>query len=387
MKIDFLTLMVVAVANLFMMSVMLPFIMGRHISAAARCAQASLLLQMFGWGALIASGYWFDGVLSTLSMTCMAAGLFLTFRALAGWLGPRPGERLMPALAVLMPVGYALAFGSYPVRVGWSNFLLAAMLLLLARASLYPVRDASRRWRFVFLGCFAVMAVLTAARGVLGAFFTELYPSFRTPHPVNIAAALATNVTLVLGVVAMLVAWREEVEGKLRLLANTDSLTGILNRRGWNERAESMFANAQRYRLPLTLVMIDLDHFKRVNDEHGHEAGDQALRLFARLLRETRRTGDLIGRLGGEEFCVVLSNAQRNAATGFDQRLRSRLAQVAPQQLGFSLDYSAGVAVLRDADATLAGLLARADTAMYQAKHDGRGRLVFSAGGAGDTVI
>jgi GGDEF domain-containing protein len=83
----------------------------------------------------------------------------------------------------------------------------------------------------------------------------------------------------------------------------------------------------------------------------------------------------------------VLSNAQRNAATGFDQRLRSRLAQVAPQQLGFSLDYSAGVAVLRDADATLAGLLARADTAMYQAKHDGRGRLVFSAGGAGDTVI
>lgn len=387
MTIDFRTLMAVAVANLFVMSVMLPMIMGRHVSAAARCAQASLLFHMVSWAALIASGYWFDGVLSTLSMACMAASFFLLFRALAGWLGPRPGERLLPVIAVLVPVGYALSFGNYQVRVGWSNFLLAAMLLMMARATLYPVRDASRRWRFVFLGCFAVMAAFTAARGVLGAFFTELYPTFRTPHPVNLAAALATNVTLVLGVVAILVAWREEAEGKLRLLANTDGLTGILNRRGWNERAEGMFANAQRYRLPLTLVMIDLDHFKRVNDEHGHEAGDQALRLFARLLRETRRTGDLIGRLGGEEFCVVLSNAQRNAATGFDQRLRARLAEVAPKQLGFTLDYSAGVAVLRDADATLAGLLARADTAMYQAKHDGRGRLVFSAGGAGDTVI
>ena len=71
MKIDFLTLMVVAVANLFVMSVMLPFIMGRRVSAAARCAQAGLLFQMLSWAALIASGYWFDGVLSTVSMTCL----------------------------------------------------------------------------------------------------------------------------------------------------------------------------------------------------------------------------------------------------------------------------------------------------------------------------
>ncbi len=380
-------MMVVAVANLLAVSALLPLIMGRQVSASARQGQVSLLLQALGWVALIASGYWFDPQLSTLAMASIAASLCLMHRALGGWLGPRPGERAMLVLAVLIPLGYAIGFSSYPFRVGWANFLLAAMLLGLARATVYPVRLASRRWRLLLLGCFVTMALFTAARGILGAFLTDLYPTFRSPHPVNVAAALATNVMLMLTTVAVLVAWRDEADSKLRLLANTDGLTGLLNRRGFHDRAEGLFANAQRYRTPLTVVMLDLDHFKKVNDTHGHEAGDEALRLFARLLRETRRTGDLVGRLGGEEFCALLANAHRNAANGFDQRLRARLDPVAPQELGFALGYSAGAAVLKEGDATLAGLMARADTALYQAKRNGRGQLMFSEGGAGDTVI
>jgi diguanylate cyclase len=133
--------------------------------------------------------------------------------------------------------------------------------------------------------------------------------------------------------------------------------------------------------------MLDLDHFKNINDTHGHEMGDRALQLFARLLGETRRTGDLIGRLGGEEFCVLLPNGQRNTASGFDERLRTRLQELATHQLGFALSYSAGVAALTDGDATLAGLMARADAALYSAKHGGRDKMLMGASGAGDTVI
>jgi len=198
---------------------------------------------------------------------------------------------------------------------------------------------------------------------------------------------LMGNVAVLLVTVMVLVAWREEAESKLRRQAMTDGLTGLLNRRGWTERAEGVFANAVRYQLPMTLIMLDLDHFKRINDRHGHEVGDRALRLFARMLRVTRRTGDLVGRLGGEEFCIVLSNTHKSAATGFDQRLRARLLDASKKELGFELDYSAGVAVLKDGDGTLAGLLARADLALYQAKHNGRGRMELSAGGVGHTVI
>lgn len=386
MRLDIASLMIVAVANLLALSAVLPLVLGGRSTPSARHAQASLLLITLGWAALMASRYGPDMPLSVLSMASMSAGLLMLHRALTGWLGPRPGTRLMQAIAVLMPLGYAAGFSHYAFRVGWANLLLAAMLIILARATLVARRSAGRRWRLVFLGAFVCMAVLTGTRGVLGAF-TDASPSFYTPSLVNVAALLATNISLVLCMVAILAAWRDETEGRLRALANTDGLTGILNRRGFTERAEALFANARRYRTPLTVAMLDLDLFKKVNDTHGHAAGDSALKLFALLLGETRRTGDLVGRLGGEEFCVLLPGSDKQMATGFDQRLRARLQQTGTARLGFVLNYSAGVAALKDSDATLDGLIARADAALYQSKKEGRGRLVLADSGIDDTVI
>jgi diguanylate cyclase (GGDEF)-like protein len=387
MQLDILTLLFMTAVNLLMVSAALPVIMGRRVSIAARCAQLSLLAQSIAWWAIVAAGFGFELTMSTLSVAFVGIGQWLMHRALGGWLGHRPGERWLRALVVLAPLGYLLGSFNDAFRSGWSNFCLAAAMLIVARATLNPLRQSTRPWRWLMCACLVVMAGLTAARGVLGAFFSAAYPSFEMPHPVNLAAAIGANVTLVLVTVAVLVAWREEAEGKLRTMAMTDGLTGLFNRRGWTDRAEAMFANAQRYQQPLTMIMLDLDHFKRINDNHGHEVGDQALKLFARLLRETRRTGDLVGRLGGEEFCVVLSNTHKSASTGFDQRLRNRLREAAQKELGFPMDFSAGVAVLKDGDATLAGLLARADLALYQAKNSGRGRLILSEGGLGATVI
>ena len=180
---------------------------------------------------------------------------------------------------------------------------------------------------------------------------------------------------LVIGTIALLVAWRYETEQKLRTLAMTDALTGVLNRRGFASQGAGVLAQASRHGLPLTALMLDLDHFKRVNDTHGHEMGDRALQLFARLLGETCRSGDLVARLGGEEFGMLLLHNHPRAAASFDQRLRTRLHAASAAELGFVLDYTAGAAQRVPGETGLDLLMARADAALYQAKSSGRGRL------------
>ena len=235
MTLDFLTLMAVMAANLFAISAALPLVMGRDVSQAARNVQASMLLQALAWAAIIASSTLWDQALSTLSMACNAWAQWLLYRALREWLGARPFKRTLLALVCLMPLGYAIGFGHYAFRVGWANFLMAAILLIVARATLYPAApttQADARWRRLLMLCLLTSAGFTLARGVLGAF-TDQYPSFRTPHPVNLGAAVATNISLVLGTVAILVAWHAEAERKLRDLAMTDGLTGLANRRSF----------------------------------------------------------------------------------------------------------------------------------------------------------
>lgn len=378
MELDFLTLMAVMAANLFVISAALPLIMGPDVSRAARHVQASMLLQTVAWAAIIASATLWDQALSTLSIACNAAAQWMLYRALEEWLGPRPLRRALLALVVLVPLGYTVGFGHYAWRVGWANGLMAIILCIVARATLHPRLPADGRWRALLLGCLLTSAFFTLARGILGAF-TDQYPSFRTPHPINLAAALATNVSLVLGTVAVLVAWRYEAEQKLRTLAMTDGLTGLLNRRGFTSQGDSLLSHARRHRLPLTALMLDLDHFKQINDTHGHEAGDRALQLFARLLTETCRSGDLIARLGGEEFGVLLLHNTAPAGVAFDRRLRQRLQEASTAELGFMLDYSAGMAVLHPGESGLAALMARADGALYDAKTAGRGRLLATS--------
>ncbi|WP_272567125.1 GGDEF domain-containing protein [Acidovorax sp. GBBC 1281] len=371
--------MAITATNLCMLSAALPLIMGRGAGTAARWVQASLLLQGLAWAAIIASSYAWDQTLSTVSMAANSLAQWALFEALAIWLGPRPGRRLVQALVVAIPLGYTLGFSHYAFRVGWANLLLATLLLAVARATLYPAHPAhfaDRRWRLLLMGCLATMAAFTAARGVLGAF-TDAYPSFRTPHPVNIAAAVAANVTLVLGTVAVLVAWRDEAEQQLRTLAMTDPLTGLLNRRGFESHGQALRQRAARQRLPLAALLLDLDHFKRINDAYGHEAGDRALAWFARLAQSMAGPHDTVCRFGGEEFGVLLLHAQQEEAQRFDQRLRERLQAESAQALGFPIDYSAGAALWHGGGEDLAELMARADAALYAAKEQGRRQLAM----------
>jgi diguanylate cyclase (GGDEF)-like protein len=321
-------------------------------------------------------------------MVGLCLGMAMLWQSMHGWLGPRPGRRLVWALAVLTPLGYGLGFAHYPFRVGWANTGLALQMATVCVAVLWPAPQASRGWRLIMVASLGALAVATAWRGVLGAFFTPLYPSLRAPHPVNIAAALLSNLTVVLNAVGLLVAWREEAERALHRLARTDGLTGLLNRRALEQSAGALIAQARRHGDPLCLLLIDLDGFKAINDRHGHAAGDRALRTVADLVQGTLRPGDLAARWGGEEFCLLLARSGAEAGAAFDARLRAALAERSGPALGFALDFSTGLSVLDDDDDDLVAddlqnLLQRADAALYRAKDAGRGRLV-AAGARAD---
>ncbi len=177
-----------------------------------------------------------------------------------------------------------------------------------------------------------------------------------------------------------------EVQTRLRFAeehATTDGLTGLMNRRAFDGRLAEALANAGRHREPLALVMLDLDHFKRINDTFGHAAGDRVLLYFARALRRTLRVGDQPFRYGGEEFAVLLPRCDAEGALRVAERvqrdLRERplsLVEGTPHVVRFS----AGIAAAEAANGfRVDTLVARADAALYAAKERGRDRVVVSA--------
>lgn len=163
---------------------------------------------------------------------------------------------------------------------------------------------------------------------------------------------------------------------RMRALAVSDLLTGIANRRGFEEAAEKAIRNAQRQRQPLTLVVTDIDRFKGINDRHGHVAGDRAIQHFAKRMERMVRRGDLVGRIGGEEFALLLINTRSTEAIDVVERIRRDVAAMpvdGPEAILMTASF--GVTDLRPGDTTLANLFARADRALYRAKIDGRDRV------------
>jgi len=165
----------------------------------------------------------------------------------------------------------------------------------------------------------------------------------------------------------------------VRALVTRDALTGSLNRRGIEQAATVAMANARRHGRPLSVVMGDLDRFKSVNDRFGHAAGDGALIAFADHVQASVREEDSFGRMGGDEFCLVLSDATASEAALAVERIRSDLAQLAISGMdGVALTASFGVADFVSGDVTFGDLLRRADLALYDSKIGGRGRVTVA---------
>jgi diguanylate cyclase (GGDEF)-like protein len=174
----------------------------------------------------------------------------------------------------------------------------------------------------------------------------------------------------------------ESANQRLERLAVTDGLTGLYNHRFLHEQLLREVERSLRTGLPLAMLMIDVDHFKKYNDRHGHPAGDEVLRTVARLLSEDRRQADMVARYGGEEFAVLLVDVGRAGATEVAEKIRARVRAAhipyAEQQPLGALTVSVGVAVCPDDAQTPEGLLESADVALYRAKKSGRDTVVVA---------
>jgi diguanylate cyclase (GGDEF)-like protein len=168
-----------------------------------------------------------------------------------------------------------------------------------------------------------------------------------------------------------------------RSAASTDHLTGLLNRRAFLETAHMLCARQADRRQPVTMMVMDLDHFKSINDRFGHAVGDEVLRVFANVARSSMRGSDLVGRIGGEEFAVIVAEPME-----FAERIAERLRAsfeiagitIAEQTIGATV--SIGAATAYEPVTDIAPLIARADEALYRAKRDGRNRLHKAEEGA-----
>lgn len=167
---------------------------------------------------------------------------------------------------------------------------------------------------------------------------------------------------------------RHDLEHRLRVLSETDELTGLPNRRHLMERLGSHFSAFARYGAPTSVLLFDIDEFKRINDEYGHGCGDEALRTTAAVCRRVLRSNDIATRWGGDEFVVLMPFTRPQAAFTIAERLRTDVAQAlaALGSLGCGATLSAGLAEFEALDTSAEDVLQRADAGLYEAKRSGR---------------
>jgi diguanylate cyclase (GGDEF)-like protein len=213
----------------------------------------------------------------------------------------------------------------------------------------------------------------------------------RAFDPWELFALMAAGAMTTLGVAGWMIGRRDdalerrneelrELSERLQGLSATDALTGIANRRTFDERLAVEVARANRYGTPLSLVMIDLDNFKELNDRFGHPSGDEVLRRLAALVDREKRLGDVVARYGGEEFAAILPHTEPRSAVIWAERVRQMVAntQVRSDAGALAVTASFGVAGAVGEREEPAKLIEEADRALYEAKRQGRNRVVVS---------
>jgi len=341
---------------------------------------AAMLLETLTWVLIAARGTLPDVYTIVLANLFKAGGHALVLAAICEF-----QRRRAPAWQYFVPVALdtlmaALLIDDLRGRFVWGGLIFGFQVILIGRALITdPETRIGRAWRLLFAGVVLILLVLAlrAAVALFGHHELAQPQVGVAPHPVQIFAFLAIMATALLGTFGFLLMVKERTDREILHLAMTDSLTRVPNRRALMEQAEH--ALARRSGLPLALLMIDVDHFKRINDQHGHPTGDEVLRKVAELLVGRLRGQDILGRYGGEEFCVIAPDTDGEGARKLAESLRETAA-VTPLHTGqgeVGVTISIGYALCpATSERTLKKLLAEADIALYAAKQAGRNRVV-----------
>lgn len=272
-----------------------------------------------------------------------------------------PWHRAIPALSLLLSEALSFWIGG----PGSMAFIMPSMVWCAMAYGVFPITILS-----------LVICLWKSAAIAMGAFsFTPEnsweVASFRTGLALLSTAPLA---------VASAYALRTQTLAKLNYAVSHDFLTGVLARRAFMERGQKLCSRLQAEQQPMAVLMLDIDHFKRVNDQYGHAHGDQVLREFAALARQALRPEDLLGRMGGEEFAILLPRTQAAQALLIGERLCNKLRTYRFQiSAGGHMHATLSIGIYAPAEAepvsSLEQLLNKADQALYRAKHAGRDRV------------
>ncbi len=309
-----------------------------------------------------------------LALACLVIGLARMYARPVPW----------SALGVLTVASLVMIYGIYDVarsqmlgmllyQTPYSLILLLAVWVILrvdrnGVDTLMVVLFSISALHFLFK---PVIAMLAGGTGVEPRDYIDTtYAMFSQ----SIGAALS-----VAGGLLLLLSLMRELIANMLIRSETDQLSGLLNRRGFEFRAEAAIEKSKRMRQALSLVLCDIDHFKAINDTFGHGVGDRALKLIAFALQNVTRKGDLVGRIGGEEFCVFLPGASGETGMRVAQRIRAEVENTpfhTTEYQVYPLTISIGVASAPKNE-TNSQVLSRADRCLYMAKQRGRNCVVF----------
>ena len=375
---DVITLLAAVLVNALLMLLALAVCVGVRARGGLQAWQLMLLGQALGFGMLIAATQWLPLLTATLGVMALSASASAMVLTSARFLGVSVSRRGLWLPPLLLGVVHVVLFPNLKQTTGVTNLTIG---LQIGWASWLLLTGVGRaRWRWLCGLAALGNSLLTVARGALVLGWPEIYPRFLVPHPLNIAHLMLLNASLVLGTMGFLLAHRDAAEQALVRLASLDTLTGLFNRREWMQRAgRALGAVGSAAGDAAVLLMLDLDHFKRINDERGHPVGDEVLKLAGEVLRGELRASDLVGRYGGEEFCLLLRQCDPEAFGRLDARLHQALRRRCEASLGFTVDFSAGAVRLQPGE-SLAAAIQRADDQLYRAKHAGRGRTCCADG-------
>lgn len=283
---------------------------------------------------------------------------------------------LMAALAYFIFFNLLIAFDiAVRHRIAIISLMLAMLsigMIRRASGSKNPHTQNARRLMQIF---YAIALINSVARGLHSEFFSNGAALIFEPTFIQILSFISYYFALIGASIAYLLMHSGLAYHDLAATANKDMLTGVRNRRNFLEIADRDWAQAQRTWRPLSVMMLDLDNFKKINDEFGHLVGDEALRRFGEVLNNAVRTVDLVGRYGGEEFCIVLTDTSPDVARHSAERIRRDFEALELMAKGrrVPLSVSIGISGMAAGDTrNLAQLLGAADEALYDAKNSGR---------------
>ena len=371
-------MLVLAIGNIAFAMLIAGYMRSGPVMPAMKMWQWAKLVQgcahLLGW----LRPDWPSQWLSVAANSTLILGVMLEAAAYCTFFGFARWQRFMYAASALALLVYngAHFYGVSPTaRAVVMSVIIAAFSGAMSVALLRPRKGGSPLQRIiginnlVFFCAMCMRAYSGAALGELTVFSTGAVQTF---------TYLTGYILMIVNGFGFLLLCKEKDDRKMELLATIDSLTGLVNRRAFFELTAGARGLASRQRHPIALMMLDLDHFKAINDRFGHAVGDQALCVFAQAALDALREPDILGRLGGEEFAVALPGTDLAGAVQAAERVRVavKAARVPDCDADYVFTVSIGV-VLIHPDEHINAALARADHALYVAKSSGRDRVAI----------